>query len=151
MTSFCSALEVRYATCGELVGERATRCVDEALNVSEAFAAGTLEHVSRILVMRPPLPLAAIVHRAWQRFQRIGRLTGPTCPEVAICLVGSFRQIHIALHQTERENFEALLLFQNGPTACGRKSGRSSSAALSNYPALPHFDSNDRASCISRN
>lgn len=36
----------------------ATRCVDEAPIVSLTSAAGMLEHVSRILVMRPPLPLA---------------------------------------------------------------------------------------------
>ncbi|PJG53723.1 hypothetical protein CVM73_18420 [Bradyrhizobium forestalis] len=45
-------MEVRYATCGELVGEMATRCVDEVPIVSVTSAAGTLEHVSRILVMR---------------------------------------------------------------------------------------------------
>ncbi|WP_135174497.1 hypothetical protein [Bradyrhizobium niftali] len=50
---FCSALEVRYATCGELVGEMTTRRLNEALIVSVTSAAGTLEHVSRILVMRP--------------------------------------------------------------------------------------------------
>ncbi|MDA9455252.1 hypothetical protein XI00_13610 [Bradyrhizobium sp. CCBAU 21359] len=47
----CSALN--YATCGELVGEMTTRCLDEAPIVSVTSAAGTLEHVIQILVMRP--------------------------------------------------------------------------------------------------
>ncbi|QOZ11929.1 hypothetical protein XH96_34255 [Bradyrhizobium sp. CCBAU 51765] len=54
----CSALKVSYATCGELVREMTARCLDEApLDeapiVSVTSAAGTLEHVIRILVMRP--------------------------------------------------------------------------------------------------
>ncbi|MDA9447162.1 hypothetical protein XI01_10615 [Bradyrhizobium sp. CCBAU 21360] len=46
-------MKVSYATCGELVGEMTTRCLDEAPIVSVTSAAGRLEHVIRILVMRP--------------------------------------------------------------------------------------------------
>ncbi|WP_370157576.1 hypothetical protein [Bradyrhizobium yuanmingense] len=98
---FVLGVHPRYALCGELVCELATRCADEAPVACSSQP--TLEHVSRILVMRPHRYSARLFTKPANLDNDLS-VDSADISDSADYFVSSGK-LHITLHQTECAKF----------------------------------------------